>query len=99
MFVHHILIKFLPFTVLLMDIVSFDFPSSVYHSVYLAVPCVIALLPGRSAISYKHLFELLQQEAKQLRLKFKPDIITTDFEPGLVKAINDQVCFLSNFMR
>ncbi len=76
-----------------MHIVSSNFASSIYNSVYLAVPCIIALLPGRSAIIYKHLFELLQQEAKQLRLKFKPDIITTDFEPGLIKAINDQVCF------
>jgi hypothetical protein len=54
---------------------------------------MVALLPGRSANIYQHLFELLQQEAKQLRVKFKPSVITTDFEPGLIKAINLQVCF------
>ncbi len=93
MFAHHILIKFLLSIVLIMHIVRSNFASSIYSSVYLAVPCVIALLPDRSASIYKHLFELLQQEAKQLRLKFIPDIITTDFEPGLIKAIKDQICF------
>ena len=90
---HLISIKCSPSTVFIMAMVRpifllfmNDFSSSS------AVPCVIALLPGRSANVYKHLFQSLQQEAKQLRLRFRPDVIMTDFEPGLINAVNHEVC-------
>ena len=92
--VHLISIKYSPSTVFIMAMVrpifllfmnDFSFSS--------AVPCVIALLPGRSANVYKHLFQSLQQEAKQIRLRFRPDVIMTDFEPGLINAVNHEVCF------
>ena len=67
-------------------------------SSFSAVPCVIALLPGRSAKVYKHLFQSLHQEAKQLRLRFQPDVVMTDFEPGLINAVNQEVCFWSSLL-
>ncbi|CAF1484895.1 unnamed protein product [Adineta ricciae] len=51
------------------------------------VPCVIALLPGRSATIYKRLFQLLDQEAADLHMTFEPKLITSDFESGLIKAV------------
>jgi hypothetical protein len=59
------------------------------------VPCVLALLPGRSAIVYKHLFQLLDEEATQLHMRFEPSIITSDFEQGLIAAVKNHVCFFS----
>ncbi|CAF1405547.1 unnamed protein product, partial [Rotaria sordida] len=55
-----------------------------------AIPCIIALLPGRSAMIYQYIFDLLDNEAKELGLSFGPDTITSDFEPGLIKAIKRQ---------
>ncbi|CAF1494087.1 unnamed protein product [Rotaria sordida] len=55
-----------------------------------AIPCIIALLPGRSAMIYQYIFDLLDNEAKELGLTFGPDTITSDFEPGLIKAIKRQ---------
>lgn len=58
----------------------------------LVIPCIIALLPGRSSAVYQHIFDLLNDEANELGLEFKPKILSTDFEPGLVKAIQLRVC-------
>ncbi|CAF1674122.1 unnamed protein product [Adineta ricciae] len=55
-----------------------------------AIPCIISLLPGRSAMVYQYIFDLLKNEAKELGLTFAPDVITSDFEPGLIKAIKRQ---------
>ncbi len=77
-----------------MSMLSSNYCFTYCNSVSLAIPCIIALLPGRAANIYKHLFELLKEEAKQLRLNFNPDFMTTDFEPGLIKAVKDEVYFL-----
>lgn len=55
------------------------------------VPCVIALLPGRSATIYKHLFQLLDEQATDLNLAFEPEVITSDFETGLIKTVKQHV--------
>ena len=94
--VHLISIKCSLSTVFIMAMVRPIFLLLMTDSSSSAVPCVIALLPGRSANVYKHLFQSLQQEAKQLRLRFQPDVVMTDFEPGLINAVNHQVCFLSS---
>ena len=51
------------------------------------VPCVIALLSSGSSIFYNHLFQLLDQHTANLRITFEPDVVTTDFENGLIKSI------------
>jgi hypothetical protein len=66
--------------------------SSLRNNILLVIPCIIALLPGRSSAVYQHIFDLLNDEAKELGLEFKPKILSTDFEPGLIKAIQFQVC-------
>lgn len=67
---------------------KFTFPFEV-------VPCVIAVLPGRSSTFYNHLFQLLDEYAASLHMSFEPDLITTDFENGLIKSIKHHVsCIL-----
>ena len=63
--------------------------------IFQVVPCVVALLPGRSAVTYEHLFQLLDEEATQLRMRFEPHFITSDFEQGLIAAVKNHVCFFS----
>jgi hypothetical protein len=55
------------------------------------VPCVIALLPGRSATIYKQLFQLLDEQATDLNMTFEPEVITSDFETGLIKTVKQHV--------
>ena len=58
------------------------------------IPCVIALLPGRSSTVYSHLFQLLDEHAGNLRMTFEPDVVMTDFENGLTKSIKHHVSFI-----
>ena len=60
-------------------------------SLLVVVPCVIALLPGRSATIYKQLFQLLDEQATDLKMTFEPEVITSDFETGLIKTIKQHV--------
>ena len=62
------------------------------------VPCVIALLPGRSATIYKQLFQLLDEQATDLSLTFEPEVITRDFESELIKAVNNMLIRFSSFL-
>ncbi|CAF3028998.1 unnamed protein product [Rotaria sp. Silwood2] len=59
------------------------------HGVHHAhvLPCIIALLPGRSSAFYNYLFQLLDQHASDLHMTFEPELITTDFESGLIKSV------------
>ena len=66
--------------------------SLIHGDIFQVVPCVIALLPGRSAVIYEHLFQLLDEEATQLRMRFEPDFIMSDFEQGLIAAVKNHVC-------
>ncbi|CAF4117504.1 unnamed protein product, partial [Adineta steineri] len=50
-------------------------------------PCVIGLLPGRTATIYKHVFEVLDAAAKSLNYKFNPNKVMFDFERALIKTI------------
>ncbi len=50
-----------------------------------------ALLPDKKTPTYIHLFNVLFDEAKRLKKKFNPEIIMSDFEPGLVRAISVEV--------
>ena len=56
-------------------------------SLFEVVPCVIALLPDRSATIYKQLFQLLDEQATDLNMAFEPEVITSDFETGLIKTV------------
>ena len=40
---------------------------------------------------YKELFSILTQHARRLQLRFRPQIITTDFESAMIKTIADEV--------
>ncbi|CAF4424172.1 unnamed protein product [Rotaria socialis] len=51
------------------------------------VPVVYALLPDRKAITYIYLFNVLFASAKQFNKKLDPQLIMTDFEPAVEKAI------------
>ena len=59
------------------------------------VPCVIALLPGRSATIYKYLLQLLDEQATELNLTFEPEMITSDFETRLIKTVKQHVTTLA----
>ncbi|CAF1470483.1 unnamed protein product [Adineta ricciae] len=50
-------------------------------------PCVIGLLPGRSAPVYKYVFNLLDEAARRLNLTFQPKNIMSDYEKALIKVI------------
>ena len=53
------------------------------------------LATERKALSYKHIFRVLKDNAAHLQLDFQPTHITTDFEPALVNVINIEVVLLS----
>jgi hypothetical protein len=55
------------------------------------LPIVYALLSDRKAATYVHLFSVLFEEAKRMDKRFDPHLITTDFEPGIAKAITLEV--------
>ncbi|CAF4808973.1 unnamed protein product, partial [Rotaria sp. Silwood1] len=52
--------------------------------------CVIALLGNRTAIIYKELFSILANNARRLDLQFRPQKITSDFEPALIKTVANE---------
>ncbi|CAF1300176.1 unnamed protein product [Rotaria sp. Silwood1] len=52
--------------------------------------CVIALLGNRTAIIYKELFSILANHARRLDLQFRPQMITSDFEPALIKTVANE---------
>ena len=54
-------------------------------------PCIIGLLPSRTAIVYKYVFNVLNAEAERLKIKFQPTHIMSDFEKSLIKAISSHV--------
>ena len=62
------------------------------ETILLVIPCIIGLLPGRSSAVYQYIFDLLIDEAVELGLEFKPELVSTDYEPGLIKAIILRVC-------
>lgn len=62
---------------------------------HLGFLCVIALLSGRSGLIYRELFVILAQHAQRFNLTFRPAMITSDFEPALLKTIADEVGFKS----
>ncbi|CAF0790236.1 unnamed protein product [Adineta steineri] len=74
---------------------TFDSTPSHFHQIYSihalkndhSFVCVIALLGGQSSIIYKELFSILTKHADRLDLAFRPEKITSDFEPALIKTI------------
>ena len=75
---------------LLLSLLLYEFKNFLLQ----VVPCVIALLPGRSSTFYNHLFQLLDQHAANLRMTFELNVVTTDFENGLIKSIKHHVSFI-----
>ena len=53
----------------------------------LGVPVVYSLLTNRKSIKYIYLFNVLLATAKQFNKKLDPQLIMTDFEPAIEKAI------------
>ena len=64
------------------------------ETILLVILCIIGLLPGRPSAVYQHIFDLLSDEAIELGLEFGPEMVSTDYEPGLIKAIKLRVCNL-----
>ncbi|CAF0797118.1 unnamed protein product [Adineta ricciae] len=52
------------------------------------VPVLYALVSDRKTPEYVHLFNVLFNEAERFNKKFEPELIMTDFEPSLSKAIS-----------
>ena len=75
---------------LLLSLLLYEFKNLLLQ----VVPWVIALLPGRSSTFYNHLFQLVDQHAANLRMTFELDVVTTDFENGLIKPIKRHVSFI-----
>ena len=74
----------------LLNLLLYEFKNFLFQ----VVPCVIALLHGRPSTLYYHLFQLVDQHAANLRMTFEPDVVTTEFENGLIKSIKHHVSFI-----
>jgi hypothetical protein len=54
------------------------------------LPLVFVLMSSKDRASYAKLFEILKSRATSLHTVFKPDIILSDFETGLIAAVRDE---------
>lgn len=59
-----------------------------YSSLLLGLPVVFSLLPDRKATTYLYMFHILISEGNKMNKNFNPDLIMTDFEPGISRAIS-----------
>ena len=50
------------------------------------IPCVYALLSGKSEVVYKHLLSELKEAALKIKLKLEPKEVLTDFERAAMNA-------------
>ncbi|CAF1254519.1 unnamed protein product [Rotaria sordida] len=57
----------------------------------ICVPCVFGLLLNKKASTYKVIFNELKNAALQKGSVFSPKVIMTDFEPGAISAVKDEM--------
>ncbi|CAF1127713.1 unnamed protein product [Rotaria sordida] len=58
---------------------------------YDATPVLYALLNDKKARTYTILFRALKSTAKEMKMKFEPDKIISDFESGIVSTIKKEL--------
>lgn len=59
------------------------------------LPVVFCLLPNKRSKTYLELFERLKDQAIVMKKEFNPKRIITDFEPGLLSIIQQEVNILT----
>jgi hypothetical protein len=59
------------------------------------LPVAFCLLPNKRAKTYTELFERFKEEASVMGKQFNPQRIITDYEPGLLPVVEQEVSFLS----
>ena len=59
-------------------------PSTMRHQQF---PLIYMLLPNKTRETYNRAFTLLKEAAQSENLDIRPDIIMTDFEQGLIQAV------------
>ncbi len=84
--------------VLLFNLVESFFSLFVFFRLFLATPVLYALLNDKKARTYKLLFQALKHKAKEMKMKFEPDRIISDFESGMVSTVKKQVGVLIYLM-
>ena len=52
---------------------------------------MFAVLANKKASAYKQIFIELKHAALQRKTTFSPSVIRTDFEPGSISAVKDEV--------
>ncbi|CAF1931047.1 unnamed protein product [Rotaria magnacalcarata] len=78
---------------------TFDIAPAPFKQVYLihaenfgqGLPVAFCLLPNKRGRTYLELFERLKEQAILLKTKFDPKRIITDFEPGLLPVIQQEL--------
>ncbi len=58
---------------------------------FVATPVVFALLNDKKAYTYRLLFKALKRKAKEMKMRFEPDRIISDFESGMISTVKEQV--------
>jgi len=57
----------------------------------LAIPVLYVLLNDKEAHTYKLLFRALKSTATEMKMKFEPDKIISDFESGFISTVKKEV--------
>ena len=70
---------------------SFDTIKRFFFCLFLALPVLFALLNDKKARTYRLLFQGLKRKAKEMKMKFEPDRIISDFESGMISTIKKMV--------
>jgi hypothetical protein len=61
------------------------------HSCIAGLPVAFCLLPNKRARTYTELFERLKDEASIVGKQFNPQRIITDYDPGLMPVVEQEV--------
>jgi hypothetical protein len=62
-----------------------------FFCLFLATPVLYALLNDKKAHTYTLLFRALKRQAKEMKMKFEPDKIISDFETGIISTVKKEV--------
>jgi hypothetical protein len=63
------------------------------------LPVAFCLLPNKRGKTYTELFERLKDEAIAIGKQFNPKRIVTDYEPGLMPVVEQEVSILTFIIR
>ncbi len=66
-----------------------------FRFIYLVYPCAFALLSDKKTSTYVQMIEDLKSTAISMGTTFEPQILMSDFEKALIKAVKRQACILS----